>query len=386
MVYNTSGLHFLTSSAILAPNVRTHVALKYNGGIWTIYMNGVAYSVTGSATPVIAQDAIELGYDNVSPYTFNGYMSNAVYWRTGRTTAAIAIDKNSCDLSNPAISGYWPLNEGTDYFANDQSGYGNTLYFTDYVNMWANAPTGLTTNTYTWSFGDSGTGTGTSIAHTYTAAGVYTTSVIVTNGFGCSTPASNTVSVNVAPALTSATVAAACTGGTLSLFANTPSNVTGYSWAGPNGFNDVTQNPSISGITTAASGTYTVTVYNGGAGCNTSYMTTTTVNVAPTITQAVAPSLACIGGNLTLVADTPANVTGYLWTGPNSFSATSASPSLSGLTTAASGVYSVTVNNGAGSGCTASYTTVPVQVITVPVIGVIGGVTSTCAGNGDCTE
>ena len=86
-------------------------------------------------------------------------------------------------------------------------------------------------------------------------------------------------------------------------------------------------------------------------------------NVAGVFAQCVTPSLAsvstgaavCAGSTLNLNASGPANVTGYSWTGPNSFTSTLQNPSISSATTAAGGVYSVMVVNGTGT-CSATYT------------------------------
>ena len=370
-------LHHLTSAAVLTSGAHAHVALKYLSGNWFIYLNGVEYPVSPSATPVIANATINVGRDNVSPNNFNGLISNVAYWRTAHTASQVVSDMNSCTpVTLSSLSGYWPLNDGSGSTAADLSPSNHPLTLTN-SSMWTSP---VATNTYAWSFGDGTTGTGSNPVHVYSVASVYTPSAIATNSSGCSTTVTNTVTVNEAPSLAGASNALVCIGGTLSLFANTPSNVGSYSWAGPNTFSSTDQDPLISSATTAASGTYTVTLYGAGTSCSAFYTTSPTVNPTPALAAAIAPALACIGGSMSLVAQSPSNVTGYSWAGPNSFSATTSGPSLSGLTTAASGIYSVTVNNGAGSGCTALYTTSPVQVTTIPVIGAISGSTSVCVG------
>ncbi len=73
-----------------------------------------------------------------------------------------------------------------------------------------------------------------------------------------------------------------CEGQSVSFFGNNIASgqTTGnsYLWTGPNGFNDIVQNPILSNATAAANGTYTVTVTNQ-FGC--SFTTTTLVTVAP---------------------------------------------------------------------------------------------------------
>jgi len=68
-----------------------------------------------------------------------------------------------------------------------------------------------------------------------------------------------------------------CSGSTINL--SSFGGVT-YSWNGPNSFTSTAQNPTISNSTTAASGTYTVTVTNAN-GCTATANTTVTINNCP---------------------------------------------------------------------------------------------------------
>ncbi|MBK6830521.1 MAG: hypothetical protein IPG92_07170 [Flavobacteriales bacterium] len=82
-----------------------------------------------------------------------------------------------------------------------------------------------------------------------------------------------------------------CTGSTLQL--NAGNNIgTLFSWTGPNGFTSLAQNPTIPNVTTAAQGTYTVTVRNGANGCPT--VATTAVVVRLTRTRSPLHLLATI--------------------------------------------------------------------------------------------
>jgi len=106
--------------------------------------------------------------------------------------------------------------------------------------------------TYLWSDGT----TGASI--TTNAAGTY--SVTVTDSKGCTTSCSATLTVNPPPvAPTAANDGPIVEGNTLNLTASTIADVT-YNWTGPNSFASTNQNPSISNATSAASGSYLVTV------------------------------------------------------------------------------------------------------------------------------
>lgn len=84
-----------------------------------------------------------------------------------------------------------------------------------------------------------------------------------------------------------------CEGGTLQLSAGYVTGAT-YSWTGPNGFTSTLQNPTIGSVTTAASGTYSVTMTVDS--CISSPSTTSvTVNGKPTTPVITAPSSATTG-------------------------------------------------------------------------------------------
>ena len=94
---------------------------------------------------------------------------------------------------------------------------------------------------------------------------------------------------------------------------------------------------------------------------------TVTINAVPTITSANNGGPLCTGATLNLSVTGASNVTGYAWSGPVAItSPTSASASVPLVTASANGIYTVTLNNGTGIGCTAAYTTAAVTVNTVP--------------------
>ncbi len=117
-------------------------------------------------------------------------------------------------------------------------------------------------------------------------AGTY--SLTVTVG-GCSSAAGSvTVTVNPSPSAPGAsTNSPVCSGNTIQLNASTVANAT-YAWTGPNGFTSTTQNPTITGSTTANTGSYSV-VAIGTNGCSsTASSASVIVNATPatpTITQ-----------------------------------------------------------------------------------------------------
>jgi gliding motility-associated-like protein len=113
-----------------------------------------------------------------------------------------------------------------------------------------------------------------------------------------------TVTVNTAPTVTVGSNSPVCVGSTITL------NATGggtYSWTGPNGFTNGTQNPSIPNATTAMSGWYVVTVTTGGCSTTDSVNVTVTTGLTPSVSITANPSGAiCAGTSVTFTA-TPTN-------------------------------------------------------------------------------
>ncbi|GIV40886.1 MAG: hypothetical protein KatS3mg034_0196 [Vicingaceae bacterium] len=215
---------------------------------------------------------------------------------------------------------------------------------------------------YSWSGpnGFSANSQNPSIPNASTAAsGTYT--VTVTDANGCSNTATTNVTVNPLPNPTASSNSPICSGQTLNLSAT---GGVSYSWSGPNGFSANSQNPSIPNASTAASGTYTVTVTDAN-GCSNTATTNVTVNPLPNPT-ASSNSPICSGQTLNLSASGGVS---YSWSGPNGFSANSQNPSIPNASTAASGTYTVTVTD--ANGCSNSATTnVTVNPLPVPAFSV----------------
>lgn len=188
-----------------------------------------------------------------------------------------------------------------------------------------------------------------------TAAGSGTYTVSVTDGSGCVGTGTISVTVLAAPVATAGASGPVCAGQTLSL--SSSGGVT-YAWSGPNGFSSTQQNPSVTGTTVASSGTYTVTVTNA-SGCSSTATVSAVVNVLPTATASSNGPI-CTTQSLNLIS---AGGTSYAWSGPNSFTSTLQTPSITNVSPVHAGTYSVTVTNAAG--CTAT-ATVNVIVNTTP--------------------
>jgi hypothetical protein len=196
-------------------------------------------------------------------------------------------------------------------------------------------------NTYSWTPGGATT-------RTINPSPSTTTTYSVTLGYGNSTcSATATTEVVTNPVVVASSNTPVCVGNTLNLTAATASS---YSWTGPNSFTSSDQNPSIANVTTAANGIYTLVAVNGG--CSTTSTTSVVINTLP-VPSPSSDTPKCVGATLTF--NSAAGMTSYAWTGPNSFTSSIQAPSISSVTTAASGTYSLTVAN--ANGCTASVTT-----------------------------
>ena len=155
----------------------------------------------------------------------------------------------------------------------------------------ADAPTQLTANTvgdaaftYLWS---PTTGLSNSTIYNPTANPSTTTTYVVTvtdaNGFTAVSP-DFTLTVNPAPATPSpSNNGALCEGTTLNLMANV-SGSTAYLWNGPGGYTSTLENPSIVGVTTSNTGTYSLVITENG--CSSAAGTTAVVvNQSTSVTQ-----------------------------------------------------------------------------------------------------
>ena len=161
-----------------------------------------------------------------------------------------------------------------------------------------------------------------------------------------------------------------CSGNTLNLFASTGSvGIATYSWTGPNAFTSGIQNPTIPVVTTAASGTYNVTVTI--SGCTSAPGSVTVViNQTPATPVAASNSPLCggVGLSLNLTSSTtfPGAVT-YSWSGPNAFTSSLQNPSIATVTAIHSGVYTVIATATTGN-CPSASGSTSVVINSTPTI------------------
>jgi gliding motility-associated-like protein len=183
-----------------------------------------------------------------------------------------------------------------------------------------------------------------------------------TNGNGCQDTASTRVYVYPVPVPTANNNGPVCSGTQLRLTGG-PDGMATYSWTGPDGFTSSLQSPVVSeACTIAMSGIYTLIVTNS-AGCQGTTTTSVIVNQSPLATASNNGPV-CTGSLLTLRGG-PAGMTSYGWTGPDGFTSTLRSPTVSlAATVEMAGVYLLTVTNATGCQDTAS---TRVYVYEVPV-------------------
>jgi len=165
-----------------------------------------------------------------------------------------------------------------------------------------------------------------------------------------------------------------CVGATLHLSASTstPGNAI-YSWRGPDGFTSNLQNPSKTGITTAAAGTYTVIIDLNG--CTASTSTQVTVNDKPVKPTVVSPLIYCQNEIAAPLNATGNNLTWYTQINLSDGVTTPPTPN-----TAIAGIkdYYVTQTNSAG--CNSDAAIVTVQVNPLISNNIIGNDQTLCTG------
>ncbi len=187
---------------------------------------------------------------------------------------------------------------------------------------------------YTYSWTPSG---GTAATATNLGGGSYT--VTVSDAHSCTTTATASVITTSTPTLTvnSTTV---CAGNPATLII---SGATTYSWTPATGLSSTS-----SATVTATPTTTTIYTVTGASGtCSSTATSTVTVNAIPTAT-ATGTALVCTGQTISLGVTTTA--TTFSWSGPNSFTSTIQSPSITTAAAINSGVYTVTVT---ANGCSA---------------------------------
>ncbi|MGZ3863937.1 MAG: T9SS type B sorting domain-containing protein [Bacteroidia bacterium] len=219
--------------------------------------------------------------------------------------------------------------------------------------------------TYTWSpvTALSSTSSGTVVANPLVTT-VYTIDGAVGT---CTTTTTVTVTVNQLPVIVIGSNSPVCVNQALNL---TSSGGTNYTWSGPNSFSSTLQNPSITGITFAAYGTYSLTVVDANSCVNTATVDVV-VNPLPTVT--VAGSTVCINQTISL---TSAGGVGYSWSGPLGYASNQQNPTIPNATAGMAGNYVVTVTD--ANNCV-NANVAQVSLNPLPVVSATSG--TVCAGS-----
>ncbi len=236
---------------------------------------------------------------------------------------------------------------------------------------------------YTYAWSPAG---GTAATASGLPAGTYT--VTVKDGNNCQANQSVTIT-QPAAAITIVPNAGVqlCAGNTLSITASVNGGTPPYTyvWNGPNSYSTTNAAVMVNAITTAAAGTYNLTVTDS-RGCTASSATVVTVNTPPAQPAAISGAASVCGGSANTYRIVPvASATSYAWTLPSSpagWMALSAagldSIRVTAAAAAGTGDISVTAINGCGASMPQ---TMPVTVVTIPATpGAITGDSIVCIG------
>ncbi|MGZ4068268.1 MAG: PKD domain-containing protein, partial [Bacteroidia bacterium] len=227
------------------------------------------------------------------------------------------------------------------------------------ANLSANGAT-----TYTWS---PSTGLSSASGANVTANPAVTSVYTIDGTVGtCTTTTTATVTVNALPVITIGSNSPVCVNQTLNL---TSSGGPGYAWSGPNSFTSTLQNPSVAGVTSAANGTYSLTVIDANSCVNTATVGVV-INSLPVVTAT--GGTVCAGNTVSLTSG--GGVT-FSWSGPGGFASNSQNPVITNASPSDAGTYVVTVTD--VNNCVNANTAI-VVVNAPPVVSVTSG--TACAG------
>jgi len=197
---------------------------------------------------------------------------------------------------------------------------------------------------WSWTFGDGGTSTEQNPSYTYENPGIYTVSLTVSNACGSDDDTKdNYITFYAKPTATASSNSPICEGNSIVLTGG-PDGMS-YSWSGPGSWTSSDQNPTRTGATTAMTGTYTLTVTDGGC-TSVPVSINVVVNQSPTAnagadTEIIEGGSVVIGGSPTASGGTAPYT--YSWTpttGLNNAGVTNPTVSPSVTTT-----YTVTVTD-----------------------------------------
>jgi len=305
-VTNSSGCSATATTTVSQPNALSAASssgsIACSGGNTTITVTASGgtspYSGTGSFTRTAGTYSFVVTDNHGCTSTTSITITQPTALTASSSSGSIACNGGSATITVTASGGTSPYN-GTGTFTRTAGTY--TFVVTDNNGCTASAsrtltqPTALTANcsntnltcngnsnasasvaasggapgyTYSWSNGATASSTSGLAAGTYC--------VTVTDTHGCSISCCSTVTQPAALSVSASSNSPVLTGSNLNL--SSTGGFTLYSWSGPNGFSSTLQSPSITSVTAANGGTYTVTVTNA-TGCTGT--ATTTVVITP---------------------------------------------------------------------------------------------------------
>jgi hypothetical protein len=387
----TTGAGFTYQWKLNGGNITGATSSSYAAGTAGVYSclvtNTCGSSTSGTITVTVVSPTVSITAGGSTTFctggsvTLNATTGTGFSWQwklnggniTGATTSsynASAAGNYTCAVTNACgilTSNTITVTVNTAPPATISAAGSTTFCTGGSVTLNANTGTGLT---YQWRLNGGNISGATSSSYNASAAGNY--SCMVTNGCGSTGSNILSVTVNTAPpaAITAGGPVTFCTGGSVTLNANTGTGLT-YQWQLNGG---AILGATNSSYVTGAAGNYTCLVTNS-CGSTTSNALTVTVVTSPIAAiTAGGPTTFCTGGSVTLTASTATGQT-YQWrfNGGNIFGAT-----LSSYLATAAGNYTCVVTNSCGS---ATSNTITVTLNTAPAASISAtGATTFCSG------
>ena len=367
MYYNCCPTPTITAAASqtnICSSSGTSVTILGGGATTYTWMPGNLNTTSITVTPTIS-----------TTYTLSGSTQGC----TGSKTVAVNVSTtptiNTITNSGPVCQG------GTISFSATATTAGTVTY------LWS-GPNNFSSNVLNPSI--------TNIQQS--SSGTYSLTVINTfsDGLQCQSTRTTVVAVVPSGTITVTPSYTLCQGTNLNLFSNATPAPNSYLWSGPTSFTSALSNPAINNVMPLNAGIYTVTAF---------YTSPTTTFIctanAQTSVQVVATSPNTVTASANnLCQYTTANINanapgalGFNWTGPNNFSATTSSITLSNIQPVSAGTYYSTAIFAIGTvSCTtngsAQINVVPVSpVVVTPTISVCvpGNVQLTSSASGAAT-
>lgn len=294
-------------------------------------------------------------------YQWNNGQTQATAVNLSAGTYTVTVTGGVGNTATASVTITQPANITASAIVSGQLTCNNTS-----VNVTANVNGGAPPYDYAWSNGDNIN----PASYSTTGPG----SVTITDNNGCTKTASFNVTGNLTPPTAAASAAAAitCNNPTISLSGSGSSTGATYSylWSASGGGTIVsggtTLSPTVSGC-----GTYAIQVRSSTNGCTASASVTPTCNVVLPNLTATGNTLTCNNSSVTISASSTTPGVSFTWSGPNGFSSTQASPTVS-----VAGTYTVTATTTA-NGCSRAATVSVTNGTTPPGATATGG-TLTC--------